>query len=167
AHRAAERVFGLGLIERHLKALRQRKVAVQAVFIDLGDSGEPDPAAARATWPFPVRVTRGTGTIRERVAAAALGSPVLIVDADTLADARLYDFLATRSGDLVAADGDAILARLGDASRLQPGATTIAGAIPADAPRLTQAEFPGFIRNLRRTLPFYLFRVTNAAERKA
>ena len=92
--------------------------------IDLGDSGGSDPAIAQAKWPFPVRMARGAGSIRDRVAAAAQGSPVLVVDADTLADARLYDFLAAQSGDLVAADGDAILARLGDASRLQPGATT-------------------------------------------
>jgi phosphatidylglycerophosphate synthase len=167
ARSAGERVFGLGLIERHLKALRHRKVAVTAVVIDLGGSDAPDPEIAQEKWPFPVRIARGAGSIRDRVAAAAQGSPVLIVEADTLADARLYDFLGTRSGDLVAADGEAILARLGDVSRLQPGATTLAAAIPGDAPRLTQAEFPGFIRNLRRTLPFYLFRVTNAAERKS
>jgi hypothetical protein len=166
AQSAGERVFGLGLIERHLKALRHRKVAASTVVIDLGDSNAPDPAIALEKWPFAVRVARGAGTIRERVMAVAQGSPVLVVDADTLADARLYDFLSTQSGDLVAAEGDAILARLGDASRLQPGATTLSTAIPVDAARLTQAAFPGFIRNLRRTLPFYLFRVTNAAERK-
>ncbi len=167
AQGAGERVFGLGPIERHLKALRHRKVAVAAVVIDLGDSGAADPAVAQVKWPFPVRIARGAGSVRDRVAAAAPGSPVLLVEADTLADARLYECLATQAGDLVAADGDATLARLCDASRLQPGAMTVAAAIPADAPRLTQAAFPGFIRNLRRTLPFYLFRVTNAAERKA
>ena len=167
ARGAGERVFGLGLIERHLKALRHRKVAATAVIIDLGGSAAPDPAIAQAKWPFPVRIARGAGSIRDRVGAAAQGSPVLIVDADTLADARLYDFLGAQSGDLVATDGDAILARIGDASRLRPEAMTLSAAIPADAPRLTQAEFPGFIRNLRRTLPFYLFRVTNAAERKS
>jgi hypothetical protein len=167
AHSAGERVFGLGLIERHLKALRHRKVAISAVIIDLGAGGAPDPEIAQERWPFPVRIARGGGSIRDRVGAAARGLPVLLVEADTLADARLYDFLSAQPGDLVAADGDAILARLGDASRLQPGATTLSAAIPADAPRLTQAEFPGFIRNLRRTLPFYLFRVTNTAERKS
>jgi phosphatidylglycerophosphate synthase len=167
AHSAGERVFGLGLIERHLKALRHRKVAASAVIIDLGGSAAPDPEIAQEKWPFPVRVARGAGTIRERVAAAAQRSPALVVEADTLVDARLYDFLAAQSGDLVAADGDAILARIGDASRLQPGAATLSAAMPTDAPRLTQAAFPGFIRNLRRTLPFYLFRVTDAAARKS
>ncbi|HWA47371.1 MAG TPA: CDP-alcohol phosphatidyltransferase family protein [Dongiaceae bacterium] len=167
ARSAGERVFGLGMIERHLKALRHRRVAVSAVIVDLGDSGAADPAIVQAKWPFPVRVARGAGTIRERVTAAAVGAPALVVDADTLADARLYDFLATQSGDLVASDGDAILARLEDPSRLQPGATRLSDAIPADALRLTQAAFPGFIRNLRRTLPFYLFRVTDDAQRKS
>lgn len=165
AHSAGERVFGLGLIERHLKALRHRKVAATAVIIDLGGSGAPDPDIAQEKWPFPVRIARGAGAIRDRVSAAAQGSPVLVVEVDTLADARLYDFLSAQPGDIVAADGDAILARLDDASRLQSDATTLSAAIPDDAPRLTQAAFPGFIRNLRRTLPFYLFRVANAAER--
>jgi len=47
---------------------------------------------------------------------------------------------------------------------LDPNATDLRGALPASLPRLTQAEFPGFIRNLRRTLPFYLFRIANAEE---
>ena len=46
-----------------------------------------------------------------------------------------------------------------------PTRAILRAAVPPSLPRLTQAEFPGFIRNLRRTLPFYLFRVTNADER--
>jgi len=167
ARSAGERVFGLDMIERHLKALRHRKVNPSAVVIDLGDSQAAEPAIARAKWPFPVRVVRGGGTIRDRIAGAAPGAPVLALDADTLADARLYDFLAAQSGDLVAQDGDAVVARIADPSRLHAAALTLRDAIPGDLPRLAQADFPGFIRNLRRTLPFYLFRVTDDAERKS
>ncbi len=167
ARDAGERVFGLGLLERHLKALRHRKVAPTAVVVDLGDSGRPDPVAARADWPFPVRVARGGGTIRTRIAAAAAGAPVLAVDCETLVDARLYDFLVQQQRALVAEEDGAVLAFIPDAGLLRAEATELRAALPDGFPRLAQADFPGFIRNLRRTLPFYLFKVGSESERKA
>ena len=164
---AGERVFGLGLLERHLKALKHRKVSPTAVIVDLGDSGRPEPEVLRAKWPFPVRVTRGGGTIRARIAAAADGAPALAVDCETLVDARLYDFLAQQQRAMAAEENGAVLALITDASLLRADATELRAALPDGFPRLTQAEFPGFIRNLRRTLPFYLFKVTGQAERKS
>ncbi len=166
ARGAGERVFGLDLVERHLKALRHRKVAPREVVIDLGDGGGADPAVARADWPFPVRVARQGGSIRTRIAAAAGGGAVLAVDADTLADARLYDFLAQQPRALAAADNGAVLAFIADPAHLRADAMELGAALPDDLPRLTQDAFPGFIRNLRRTLPFYLFKVTTASARK-
>jgi len=167
ARAAAERVFGLSLLERHLKALRHRKVMPSDVVVDFGDSGRPDPAEARDKWPFPVRIARGAGGIKARIAAACGTAPVLAVDIDTLADARLYDFLAQQPGAVAAEENGAVLALITDAATLRAEATSLRDALPADFPRLTQDAFPGFIRNLRRTLPFYLFKVTDAAERKA
>ena len=162
---AGERVFGLTLLERHLKALKHRKVQPAEVILDLGQGAAADPEEAGRRWPFPVRVVRNGGTIAQRIAKVAGGARVLALDARTLADARLYDFLTQQPRDLAAEDGGAAMAWIADPAALDPNAVDLRGALPASLPRLTQAEFPGFIRNLRRTLPFYLFRIDNADER--
>jgi len=90
---------------------------------------------------------------------------VLALDTQALIDARLYDFVTAQNRDLAIEDGDAVAAWIADPAALDPDARDLHAAIPPSLPRLTQAEFPGFIRNLRRTLPFYLFRVTDADER--
>jgi len=166
ARDAGEQVFGLGLLERHLKALKHRKVSPAAVVIDLGDSGRPEPEALGGKWPFPLRVTRGGDSIRARIAAAAAGAPVLAVDCETLVDARLYDFLAQQQRAMAAEENGAVLALITDPNVLRAEATELRAALPDGFPRLAQGDFPGFIRNLRRTLPFYLFKVTGEAERK-
>jgi phosphatidylglycerophosphate synthase len=165
AHGAGERVFGLTLLERHLKALKHRKVQPSQVIVDLGSSGIAEPEEARRRWPFPVRIVRNGGTVAERLAKSAIARHVLALDAETLADARLYDFMTTQDRDLAAEDGAAAMAWIADPSSLDPSALDLRGALPTSLPRLTQAEFPGFIRNLRRTLPFYLFRVDDAGAR--
>jgi phosphatidylglycerophosphate synthase len=162
---AGERVFGLTLLERHLKALKHRKVQPGEVVLDLGSEEAAEPEEAKRRWPFPVRVVRNCGTVAQRLAKGAVGRHVLALDARTLIDARLYDFMTAQGHDLAAEDGDAAMAWIADPSVLDPQASNLRGALPASLPRLTQAEFPGFIRNLRRTLPFYLFRVANAEQR--
>ncbi len=165
AHGAGERVFGLTLLERHLKGLKHRRVQPGEVVIDLGAGEMPEPEEAGRRWPFPVRVVRTGGTIAQRLAKSAVGRHVLVLDTQTLADARLYDFVTTQPRDLAIEDGEAVTAWIADPAALKPDAADLNGALAPTLPRLTQAEFPGFIRNLRRTLPFYLFRVTNAEER--
>jgi phosphatidylglycerophosphate synthase len=162
---AGERVFGLTLLERHLKALKHRKVQPAEVILDLGQGMAADPQEAARRWPFPVRVVRNGGTVAQRIAKIAGGARVLALDARILADARLYDFLTQQPRDLAAEDGSAAMAWIADPAALDPGAVDLGGALPASLPRLTQAAFPGFIRNLRRTLPFYLFRIDNAEDR--
>jgi len=162
---AGERVFGLTLLERHLKALKHRKVQPAEVILDLGQGMASDPQEAARRWPFPVRVVRNDGTVAQRIAKVAAGARVLALDARVLADARLYDFLTQQPRDLAAEDGSAAMAWIADPAALDPGAVDLGGALPASLPRLTQAAFPGFIRNLRRTLPFYLFRIDNAEDR--
>jgi phosphatidylglycerophosphate synthase len=165
AHGAGERIFGLTLLERHLKALKHRKVQPGEVVIDLGSGETPEPPEAGRRWPFPVRVVRNGGTIAQRLGKSAVGGRVLALDAHTLIDARLYDFVTAQSRDLAVQDGDAVAAWIADPATLEPDAHELRAAMPPSLPRLTQAEFPGFIRNLRRTLPFYLFRVTSTDER--
>jgi phosphatidylglycerophosphate synthase len=108
---------------------------------------------------------RNAGTIAQRIGKIAGGARVLALDSRTLIDARLYDFLTAQPRDLVAEDGAAAVAWIGDPAALEPGAMNLRGALTPALPRLTQAEFPGFIRNLRRTLPFYLYRVAGAEDR--
>jgi phosphatidylglycerophosphate synthase len=103
--------------------------------------------------------------VAQRLAKSAVARRVLALDARSLVDARLYDFMTTQDGDLAAEDGAAAMAWIADPGSLDPNAADLRGAMPASLPRLTQAEFPGFIRNLRRTLPFYLFRIDSAEER--
>jgi phosphatidylglycerophosphate synthase len=110
-------------------------------------------------------VVRNGGSVAERIARIAGGARVLALDAQTVVDARLYDFVTAQPRDLAIEDGGAAMAWLTDPATLASDATDLRGALAPALPRLTQAEFPGFIRNLRRTLPFYLFRVTNAEER--
>jgi phosphatidylglycerophosphate synthase len=165
AHGAGERVFGLTLLERHLKALTHRKVQPAEVILDLGPSTAADPAQAGRGWPFPVRVARGGGTVQQRIAKIANGRRILALVARDLIDARLYDFLTTQARDLAVEDGDAATAWIADPATLDANAVHLRGALPTSLPRLTQAEFPGFIRNLRRTLPFYLFRIDDAEAR--
>ena len=162
---AGERIFGLTLLERHLKAIRHRNLQPAEVILDLGQSPAADPAEAARTWPFAIRVVRNGGTVQQRIAKIANGRRILAVDAQTLVDARLYDFLAMQARDLAAEDGAAAIAWIADPASLDPNATDLRSALPASLPRLTQDEFPGFIRNLRRTLPFYLFRIAGAEDR--
>ncbi|HET6162015.1 MAG TPA: CDP-alcohol phosphatidyltransferase family protein [Dongiaceae bacterium] len=165
AHGAGERVYGMTLIERHLKALKHRKVQPAEVILDLGSSSIGGLDEAKRRWPFPVRVVRNSGTVAQRLARSAIAHRVLALDARTLVDARLYDFMTAQSRDLVAEDGAAAMAWIADPNSLDPSATDLLAALPPSLPRLTQAEFPGFIRNLRRTLPFYLFRIENGEAR--
>ncbi|WP_119305044.1 CDP-alcohol phosphatidyltransferase family protein [Dongia deserti] len=165
ARGAGERVFGLTLLERHLKALKHRKLQPGEVIIDLGESAADDPPEAKRKWPFPLRVVRHGGTIAQRIARVAGGARILALDAQTLVDARLYDFLVQQRHDLVAEDGDAAIAWIGDPILLDANAADLRSAVSGSLPRLTQAEFPGFIRNLRRTLPFYLFRIGSVEDR--
>ena len=165
AHGAGERVFGLTLLERHLKGLKHRKVQPAEVIVDLGDGAHAEQREAGRRWPFPVRVVRNGGSVAQRIARIAGGARVLALDAQTVVDARLYDFITAQPRDLAIEDAGAAMAWIADPAALAPDAMDLRSALAPALPRLTQAEFPGFIRNLRRTLPFYLFRVTNAEER--
>jgi phosphatidylglycerophosphate synthase len=165
ARGAGERVFGLTLLERHLKALRHRKLQPAEVIVDLGESTAVDPEETRRRWSFPLRVVRNRGTVAQRIARVAGGARVLALDARTLVDARLYDFLAQQPRDLAAEDGGAAIAWISDPAALDPNAFDLRGALAPALPLLRQADFPGFIRNLRRTLPFYLFRIGNTEDR--
>ncbi len=162
-----ERVFGMSLIERHLKAVRHQKVQFSEVVIDTGDQPASSVAVPQdCGLACPVRVVSGGGDIVTRIARSAGGEAVLATTGTSLIDARLYGFLAQQSDDLAVADDGAILVRLGSADRLEAGATDLLRAVGGRIRWLTQAEFPSFVPKLRRNTPYYLFSVTTPDHRR-
>jgi phosphatidylglycerophosphate synthase len=163
AEASSQRVFGMSLIERHLKAARHQKVEITEVIVDCGPGPTPS-FVGEPRLKVPVRVVQSAGTCGERLALAAANEPVMAADAGTLADARLYGYLGQNAGSRVAhgddAESNAVIARIepGDTARIDRAAVRLVDAVAGLAP-LTQAEFPAFIRKLRRSTPYYLFRV--------
>lgn len=172
---AGLRVFGLSLVERHLRALGRLADRISEVCVD----GAPTPLPAAAGQRLKLRQVASEGSCGARLAAylAAGSDPVLAIAGDSLVDARLFPVLADLAGSRVVRDDrDGLVTSL---LRLEPNSA----AIPADAMSIreigerllaagtagafTQDEFPGFITVLRRTLPYHLFtlRDRTAAER--
>ncbi|WP_374313254.1 CDP-alcohol phosphatidyltransferase family protein [Dongia sp.] len=164
---SAERVFGIDMIERHLKAARHQKLDLSEVIIDIGAGSAP-------TWTSeprlhcPVRIVSGDGDCGTRLKRALeAGEVLLVTDAASLADARLYRYLADRKGSC------AIRANKGAIGRIEPvDAAAVLPAPTLDAAtghlaEVSQDEFPAFVAKLRRSLPYYLFSVTGPAERKS
>lgn len=168
ARPSSARVFGMSLIERHLKIARHQKLALSEVIIDIGSAAaEPDWIVEKRLG-CPVRFARGGGDMAERLLRAlAEGETLIATDAATLADARLYRYLADHDGSCAARENRAVIARIepGDGARLLAAPTLDAAIAPL--PEVRQEDFPAFVVKLRRSLPFYLFAVTNDAERKA
>jgi phosphatidylglycerophosphate synthase len=170
----AVQVFGMGLVERHLRAARKSRLPLQEVIVDGGDPLLPETADVRQALPVVSTHTTGSLGTRLRRALEAGGGPLLALAGDSLVDPRLLSLLAQRAGGWIArapepSDG-AVLLRLEPQHRdLVPAdaasLAAVADAMAADgAGRVLQPEdFPGFIVNLRRTVPFYLFTLRDAA----
>jgi phosphatidylglycerophosphate synthase len=169
ANAGSLRVFGMSLIERHLKAARHQKLELEEVIVDFGASAVL-PFAREPRLECPVRVVQTAGDCAQRLRAAldsAAGGSLIATTAESLVDARLYGFLAKTAMSRVARgtapDEGAIILRIEAADRAAVAASSVdlAGAVAA-LPSVTQEEFPSFIRNLRRNQPFYLFRIDSA-----
>jgi phosphatidylglycerophosphate synthase len=171
------RVFGMGLVERHLRAAARLHRPLRHIIIDAG-------GASRAATDIPERLSRRLpltfvdtpATAGARLRAQLLASdaePVLAVSGDSLVDPRLFGALASRGGGWVARspDGTVLL-------RLEP---QHAGDIPLEAASLASVaealldagtiaelraeDFASYVRMLRRDVPFYLFTVADEAAR--
>lgn len=164
---AAERVFGMTLIERHLKAARHQKLSLSEVIIDVGDSTTVPDYRKDDRLGCPVRIVRQSGSLHERLhAAMADGEALLVTDASTLADGRLYRYLADCTASCAAREKRAVVARI-EAGESRLGNGPNLESVVSDLPEIRQEDFPAFVVKLRRSLPFYLFTVTDRNERNS
>lgn len=165
------RIFGLSLIERHLRALARLAGRITEVRID----GNPGPLPDDLKLRIDVHAGDSQAPAGARLAAylARSDEPVIAIAGDSIVDSRLFTAFLDTTGSCVARNDDA-----GNPACLLRLEKETAPLIPCDASTVaeigrqllaeghvrpfTQDEFPGFIPVLRRTLPFYLFTTRNA-----
>jgi phosphatidylglycerophosphate synthase len=166
----AETLFGVPPLERLRRSIGRRAVGDTVTL-----SG---PAAATASWPG-ARIDAGTaplGTRLRRALAGASGAVVAIDGANAI-DPRLFQVLGDAPRSCVASRGEG--ARRAVALSLQPA---LADAISVDATDLgavadallaagrieplDERAFPTYIDKLRRSLPYWLYVVDDAATRR-
>jgi len=165
----AETLFGLPSIER-----LRRSVGPLAEGTGVVLSG---PDASSQTWPG-AQIETTTTALGSRLRQALVNGPLVALDGTNVIDPRLIAFLASSTArSCVAARGDG--ANRAVALRLQP---ELAESIPADAltlrevadallaaghiALLDETEFPSYINKLRRSLPYWLYAVPDAKERR-
>jgi phosphatidylglycerophosphate synthase len=171
-------LFGMGLIERHLRALAGVSRSISEIRVSQRPD-RPQPAVPQdALQPFRLDWVAEEGPAPARLAAyLTQGSdPVIAFPADTTIDTRLLEWLPGQGGNRIARSeaGNEAPAVL----RLDPAAAPLiagAGSLAEAASRLlseglasvvTAEEFPSFIAALRRDLPFYVHPVRTEEDRK-
>lgn len=170
AANGAVTVFGLTPVERLLRSLARLPVRPTEVLL----SGGTPPT--RVPGGLPVRQLLESGPAGARLAGflAAASDPVLALDGASVIDGRLIEFLARQTtslaaiGEPAADPAAALLFADLDAGAIDAAAPTLAAVARTGIDvglvrELAQADFPSFIPNLRRDLPFYLFRVVDDA----
>jgi len=180
-HAGAESlVFGMTLLERLLRALVDSGIEPNEVRIDL-----PEGSHLQRKLPgdlvavLPLVWSEGSDSLPTRLKSAheaARGKPLLALSAETVVDARLLTHMAQQGGAtaFIGGEGDergALLrleARLPDLDESASGLLTIAekGIACGALSEFSAARFDGYIRNLRRSNPPYLFRITAKASRR-
>jgi phosphatidylglycerophosphate synthase len=166
----AQALFGLPPLERLRRSAAKASEGAQVIL-----SGS---AAASAGWPG-ARVDADAAPLGQRLrrALAASAEGLVAVDAANVIDPRLIGFLLLSARPAVAARGEG--AQRAVALRLAP---ELADAIPADAADLgavadallaagrlapvDEQAFPAYVDKLRRSLPYWLHVVADAATRK-
>jgi len=170
------KIFGLTLVERHLQALKRSLPRPARIVVDLGSEGQMPRIDGSLNDAFTIEWRQAPGDFAarlQRFLSEAQGEAVLLLDGATLPDARLHAGL-TGLADSVAVlapkeDEQAVMIRL-EADKL-PGISVDAPDLLTFAAKLQSAgiarpyrqeEFNGFIRKLRRTIPYYMFRIESA-----
>ena len=169
-------VFGLSLLERHLHGLRALKPSPARVIVDLAAGAAETKLGDKRLSRLPLEWRRSNDPYALRlgqIVAAARAESLLVLDATTLGDPRLPASLAGRTASTVvqsreARDRAAILFSAADHVEIGAELATDPTNTAELAARLVASgrisafkdeEFSGFVRRLRRTLPYYLFTV--------
>jgi len=166
-------LFGIAPIDRHLRALARLRPRPSRIVL----SGPADGTAVPAGLPVERRVDHGPAGARlARFLAETDAGTVVALDGRAVVDPRLVAFLARSGPSVVALDGEA--EERAAALRLDPRRDTVPGDAPTLAalgedlvaagrlPSLRQEDFPSFVANLRRTVPFFLFAPRDAVARR-
>jgi phosphatidylglycerophosphate synthase len=167
---AAQPLFGLSPLERHVRALRRLRPAPRQIVIS-GCSGptEIDGVA--------VQFERGSGPAGKRLADFVRGAPetpILALDGAAAVDPRLLAYLAGRGGSAaaVSGEGDERTAALRLERQDVPEGSADVVAVAEEflqtgrVAEVAEKDVPSFVANLRRDLPFWMFRVPDEETRK-
>jgi len=173
---SSQRIFGLSVLERHLQGLARSGHSPTRVVVELGADGREIALPPALTARLTIAWRRTSGGFAERLRhglGEASGRTVMLLDGSVLADARLHTRLARQEGHtVVLARRETEPAAMVLLASGGPPIDDLVAASPTDlhdlgrrliasgrAARLEDADFNGFIRKLRRTLPYYLFRI--------
>lgn len=176
--RSLLQVFGMTLIERQLRTITAAGIEPTEVMIELPPDSSSAILPPDLTSRFKLRWLRESGPPYKRlrrVLREAQDEPLLALEADSIVDARLLQYLAGQTGSLAVCGGEGV--ERAAVLRLE-GNTLIGGTIDGRLPRLADLSIaqktltplpletaPSYIKKLRRDLPIYLFRITDPAGR--
>jgi phosphatidylglycerophosphate synthase len=167
---AAQPLFGLAPLERHVRALRRLRPAARQIVV----SGCSGPAEIDGVA---VEFEPAPGLAGKRLAdfiGAAPDAPVLALDGAAAVDPRLLAYLAGRGGSAAAVLGEgaerAAAVRLEGQDVPEDSANVVALAErlleEGRVAEVAAKDVPTFVANLRRDLPFWMFRVPDGEARK-
>ena len=170
----APALFGLSPVERHLRTLAKLKTPPGTVVLSGPSVRVPATPAGLA-----VEARAEAGSVAERLARflAEAPGPVLVLDGAAAVDPRLVAHLMADGPDVAAFGGEGVEravalrltgTRAGDLGH-EPDLLRLADRLVASGAvrELAPEDMPSFITNLRRSLPFWLFRVPDEAARDA
>ncbi|MGH7966931.1 MAG: CDP-alcohol phosphatidyltransferase family protein [Candidatus Binatia bacterium] len=176
---SALKIFGMTLLERQLHAIVEAGLKPTEVCVALpaGASGAP-PLPEKLVRSLPLRWVPEHGAPAERLAQVvgnSNGEPLLAFEADAVIDARLLQYMGKRTGSFAALGGEgaerAAVVRFEGGIPVTPSADARlpeladAGLAQGILRELPLGQVPAYIKKLRRELPVYLFRITDAASR--
>lgn len=163
---ARERLFGLGLIERTLRALARLKPAPDEIVV----SGGPAVPAPKGLMVRHVAEAGPAGARLARFLGATGAGLVLVLDGRDVIDPRVLAALAATAEPRAVVFPDGAAAASIDAGATVADAADVAGAVRAligtgRIGALDDAAVPSFIAHLRRDVPGWGFHLDDGAAR--